>query len=79
MTDLPLRRALSRWALVAGVIAAAACGWAAAVAEAHQGVWIFAAAVSAATALVAAVDLGVIRKRMRQGTAGRRVRLPRPR
>lgn len=81
MTNLPLRRALSRWALVAGVIAAAACSWAAATADEHRGVWIFAAAVSAATALVAAVDLGVIRRRMRQGRGrpGRRARLPHPR
>ncbi|MCF2525754.1 hypothetical protein [Yinghuangia soli] len=64
VTDLPLRRILSRLALVAGVVAAVGCSWAAAVSEAHQGVWIFAAVMSAATAIVAAVDLGVIRHRM---------------
>lgn len=79
VTDLPLRRALSRWALIAGVIAAALCSWAAATADEHRGVWIFAAAVSAATALVAAVDLAVVRRRMRQRRPGRHARPRGPR
>ncbi|WP_436775013.1 hypothetical protein [Yinghuangia sp. YIM S09857] len=78
MSDLPLRRLLSRMALVAGVIAAAVCAWIAADADAHRGVWIFAAAVSAATALVAAIDLGVIRRRMHQRGL-RSMRFPHPR
>ncbi|UGQ13306.1 hypothetical protein LO772_06745 [Yinghuangia sp. ASG 101] len=70
MTDLPLRRALSRWALIAGLIAAVLCAWGAATAAEHRGVWIFAAAVSAATALVAAVDLTIVRRRMREVRPG---------
>jgi DNA-binding IclR family transcriptional regulator len=66
VSDLPLRRLLSRMALVAGVLGAALCAWAASDTDMHQGVWIFAAAVSAATAVVAAIDLGVIRHRMHE-------------
>ncbi|WTW98637.1 hypothetical protein OG216_37215 [Streptomycetaceae bacterium NBC_01309] len=78
MSDLPLRRLLSRMALVAGVVAAAVCAWVAADADSHQGVWIFAAAMSAATAIVAAIDLGVIRHRMHERIL-RSLRFPHPR
>lgn len=77
VSDLPLRRVLSRWALAAGLVAAVLCSWAAADADRHQGVWIFAAAMSAATALIAAIDLGVIRYRMRKQLGPPRVPHPR--
>ncbi|MDI2131595.1 hypothetical protein [Yinghuangia seranimata] len=64
VTDLPLRRVMSWWALVLSVLGAAGCAWAAAEFSLHQGIWIFAAAALALTALVAAVDLLVIHYRM---------------
>lgn len=78
VSDLPLRRLLSRMALVAGVVGAAVCAWIASDTGTHQGVWIFAAAVSGATALVAAIDLGVIRHRMHERIL-RTFRFPHPR
>lgn len=66
VSDLPLRRVMSWWALGLSVLGAAGCAWQAAVAEEHQGIWVFAAAALFLTAVVAVLDLLVIRYRMRR-------------
>ncbi|NUU21742.1 MAG: hypothetical protein HOV68_09545, partial [Streptomycetaceae bacterium] len=81
LSDLPLRRILSRIALIAGVAGAALCAWFATLADLHEGVWVFAAAMFAGMALIAAIDLGVIRHRFHQmhERARRQLHFPHPR
>jgi membrane protein YdbS with pleckstrin-like domain len=66
VSDLPLRRVMSWWALVLSLAGVVGCSWAAAAYHEHRGLWVFAAVVLLVTALVAVVDLLVIRYRMRR-------------
>ncbi|NUS58630.1 MAG: hypothetical protein HOV66_27835 [Streptomycetaceae bacterium] len=66
VTDLPLRRVLSWWALALSIAGIAWCAFAAATFPTERGLWIFAAIVLVLTSVVAVVDLLVIRYRMRR-------------
>jgi hypothetical protein len=70
LSDYPLRRAMSWWALVLFVLGTAGCAVGIALADTHRGAWILATALCAAGALIAAIDLRVIANRTR-GLTGR--------